>query len=85
VTYALCASPAVRREEKVQLDAQREAKNQKQTLLREKKMLACQKEYANKLMYIEMAMANSPAFWKTVTNAKNEYKKLESNKQSSMR
>jgi hypothetical protein len=79
LAYALCASPAVRREEKVQLDldAQREAKNQKQKLLREKKMLACQKEYANKLMYIEMA--NSPAFWKTVTNARNEYKKLDSN------
>jgi hypothetical protein len=77
LAYALCASPAVRREEKAQLDAQREAKNQKQKLLREKKMLACQKEYANKLMYIEMA--NSPAFWKTVAKAKTEYKKLESN------
>ncbi len=39
-------------------------------------MLACQKEYGNKLTYIEMA--NSPAFWKTKTIAKREFKNLAS-------
>ena len=76
LAYALCASPAVQREEKVQLNAQREAKNQKQ-LLRNKKMLACQREYGDKLTYIEMA--KSPAFWESVAKAKKAYKKLESN------
>jgi hypothetical protein len=75
LAYALCASPAVRREEQVQLNAQREAKNQKQQLLHNKKMLTCQREYGDKLTYIEMA--KSPAFWESVAKAKKAYKKLE--------
>jgi hypothetical protein len=76
VAYALCSAPAVRREEKVQLNNQREAKHEKKQLLRQKKMLACQKEYGNKLTYIEMA--NSPVFWKTKPIAKREFKNLPS-------
>jgi hypothetical protein len=37
-------------------------------------MLACQKEYGNKLTYIEMA--NSLAFWMTKTIANREFKNL---------
>ena len=66
----------MRREEKVQLNNQREAKHEKKQILRQKKMLACQKEYGNKLTYIEMA--NSPAFWKTKTIANREFKNLPS-------
>jgi hypothetical protein len=40
-------------------------------------MLACQREYGNKLTCIEMA--KSPAFWESVAKAKAAYKKLESN------
>ncbi len=76
VAYALCSAPAVRREEKVQLNNQREAKHEKKQILRQKKMLACQKEYGNKLTYIEMA--NSPAFWKTKVIANREFKNLPS-------
>ncbi len=39
-------------------------------------MHECQKEYGNKLTYIEMA--NSPAFWDQAI-AKKEYKNLPSN------
>ena len=76
LSYALYASPAVRIEEKVLLDNQREEKNVKQQLLRQKKMLACQKEYGEKLTFIEMA--NSPAFWNSKAVANREYNKLES-------
>jgi len=75
LTYALYASPAVHIEEKVLLDNQEEAKNGKQQLLRQKKMLACQKEYGDKLTFIEMA--NFPAFWSTKAVASREYNKLE--------
>ncbi len=74
--YALCSAPAVSQEEKVQLNNQREAKHEKKQILRQKKMLACQKEYGNKLTYIKMA--NSPAFWKTKTIAKRKFKSLAS-------
>ena len=60
----------------VQLNNQREAKNEKKQILWQKKMLACQKEYGNKLTYIEMA--NSPAFWKTKIIANREFKNLPS-------
>jgi hypothetical protein len=40
-------------------------------------MLACQREYGDKLTYIEMA--KSPAFWESVAKAKKAYKMLESN------
>jgi hypothetical protein len=76
LSYALYASPAVRIEEKVLLDNQQEAKNEKQKLLRQKKMLACQKEYGDKLIFIEIA--NSLAFWSTKAVACREYNKLES-------
>ena len=66
----------MRREEKVQLNNQHEAKHEKKQILRQKKMLACQKEYGIKLTYIEMA--NSLAFWKTKTIAKREFKNLAS-------
>ncbi len=77
LTYAIYSAPAVRKEEKVQLNAQREEKLKKKELMRQKKLLACQKEYGEKLMYIDMA--NSPAFWNSKTMANKEYKKLQSN------
>ena len=52
--FALKIAPAVRRSEKTALDKQRESKQKKQDLLRNKKMLAVQKEYANALTYIDM-------------------------------
>jgi hypothetical protein len=58
------------------LNIQREAKLEKQQLLCEKKMLACQREYGDKLTYIEMS--KSQCFWKTKAIANKEYKKLES-------
>lgn len=76
LTYALSISPKVRKEEKEALERQREAKKQKQNLLLEKQMLACKKEYAEALTYIEMA--HSPAFWSTRTKAYNQFRQLTS-------
>lgn len=59
LTYALCSAPAVRIEEEVLIRNQQEAKDKKKELLWQKKMLVCQKEYRNKLTYIEMK--NLPA------------------------
>lgn len=77
LTYALSIAPTVRKEEKEALELQREAKKQKQKVLLEKQMLACKKEYADALTYIEIA--HSPAFWSTKTVAKTQFKKLTSN------
>ena len=60
LTYALSIAPTVRKEEKEALELQCEAKKEKQKVLLEKQMLACKKEYANALTYIEMA--HSPEF-----------------------
>ena len=76
LTYALSISPTVRREEKVALEIQREAKKEKQKILLEKQMLACKKEYADALTYIEMA--HSPRFWSTKTMARDHFKSLTS-------
>ncbi len=78
LAYALYASLAVQIKEKVLLNSQQEAKNEKKQILLQKKMLACQKEYGDKLTYI--AMAHSPAIWKTKSIANREYNKLESRK-----
>jgi hypothetical protein len=77
LTYALSIAPTVRKEEKEALEFQREAKKQKQKVLLEKQMLACKKEYADALTYIEIA--HSPAFWSTKKVAKTQFKKLTSN------
>jgi hypothetical protein len=74
LSYALYSAPAVRKEEKVQLNEQREAKLKKKELMRQKKLIACQKEYGDKLTYIDMA--HSPAFWTSKQMAMKEYKKL---------
>ena len=66
--FALKIAPAVRRSEKTALDKQRESKQKKQDLLRNKKILAVQKEYANALTYIDMF--HSPACWRTKNDAK---------------
>ena len=76
LAYALYASLAVQIKEKVLLNSQQEAKNEKKQILLQKKMLACQKEYGDKLTYI--AMAHSLAFWKTKPIPNREYNKLES-------
>ena len=77
LSYALYSAPAVRKEEKVQLNEQREEKLKKKELMRQKKLIACQKEYGDKLTYIDMA--HSPAFWISKAMANKEYKKLGSN------
>ena len=64
------------RSEKTALDKQREAKQKRQDLLRNKKMLAVQKEYANALTYIDMF--NSSTCWKTKSIAQTEFGKLHS-------
>jgi parvulin-like peptidyl-prolyl isomerase len=76
MAYALLSTPAVQKEEKVQMNVQREAKLEKRQLLHEKEMLACQREYGDKLTYIEMSI--SQRFWKTKAIATKEYKELES-------
>jgi hypothetical protein len=61
LSYALYSAPAVRKEEKVQCNKQQEQKLKKKELMRQKKLIACQKEYSDKLRYIYMA--HSRAFW----------------------
>jgi hypothetical protein len=75
--FALSTAPVVRKAEKTALDKQREAKKQKQEFLRQKKMIAMQKEYVNALTYIDMF--HSPACWKTVAEAKRLFRSLSSN------
>jgi hypothetical protein len=64
----------VQKEEKVQLNEQREQKLKKKELMRQKKLIACQREYGDKLTYINMA--HSRAFWDSKQMAMKEYKKL---------
>jgi hypothetical protein len=45
----------VRKEEKVLLNEQREETLKKKELMQKKKLIACQKEYGDKLTYIDMA------------------------------
>ena len=63
---ALNVAPAVRKAEKTALDKQCRQKN-KQDILRNKKMIAVQTEYANALTYIEVF--HSAACWCTKADA----------------
>ena len=74
--FALSIAPEIRKAEKVALDRQREAKHRRIKLLREKKIIAAQKEYANALTYLDMY--HSSACWKTVSEARQAYSKLTS-------
>ncbi len=74
--FALKIAPAVRRSEKTALDKQRESKQKKQDLLRNKKILAVQKEYSNALTYIDMF--HSPACWRTKNDAQKAFESLRS-------
>jgi hypothetical protein len=74
--FALNVAPSVRKSEKLSLDKQQDSKRKRQDELRKKKMLAVQLEYANALTYIDMF--HSQACWKSKTDAKNAYKKLNS-------
>ena len=71
---ALSIAPTVRKSEKSALDNQRAAKKKKQDLLREKKMIAVQHEYATALTYLDVA--HSPSFWKTKKDANKEFTRL---------
>jgi hypothetical protein len=74
--FALSIAPAIRKAEKTALDKQREAKKKKQEFLRQKKVAAVQREYANAVTYIDMYY--SPACWKTMSQARKEFSKLRS-------
>ena len=74
--FALNIAPAVRKTEKISLDKQRDSKRTRQDEVRKKKMLAVQLEYANALTYIKMF--HSQACWKSKTDAKTAFKKLNS-------
>jgi hypothetical protein len=76
LTFALGLSPEVRKDEKVALDKQREAKKRRLQLLRDKKILAATQEYATALTYIDMY--HSDACWKTATQARKQFSKLTS-------
>ena len=74
--FALKSAPQARKAEHAALDKQREAKKKKQDLLRQKKLLAAQREYASALMYIDMY--HSSACWRTAASAQKHFKKLTS-------
>jgi hypothetical protein len=74
--FALNVAPTVRKSERISLDKQRDSKRTRQEELRKKKMIAVQLEYANALTYIDMF--HSQACWKSKTDAKTAFKKLNS-------
>ena len=74
--FALSIAPRVRKSEKTALDKQHEAKKKRQNLLRQRKMLAAQEDYANALTLIDMFY--SPACWRSKSVAKTEFEKLPS-------
>ena len=74
--FALRIAPEIRKAEKVALNRQREAKQRRIKLLREKKIVAAQREYTNALTYIDMF--HSSACWKTVIETRQAYSKLTS-------
>ena len=59
-----------------ELDKQLEAKRLKQEALKQKKLLAAHREYANALTYIDMY--HSQACWKKIAQARVQCKKLTS-------
>ena len=73
---ALSMSAEVRQSERKALDKQREEKQQRQEMLRSKKLIAAQSEYANALMFLEMF--HSPACWKTVHEIHRNFNALKS-------
>ena len=74
--FALSIAPEVRQAERVALDRQREAKQRKQKLLRDKKIVVAQMEYANALTYTDMY--HSDVCWKTAGDARRAFSKLTS-------
>jgi len=74
--FAIGAAPQVRKAEKVALDKQRARKDRRKEILREKKLMAAQREYANALTYIDMY--HSSACWKTSSNIRKEFSNLTS-------
>mmetsp|Transcript_26186 Transcript_26186/g.44648 ORF Transcript_26186/g.44648 Transcript_26186/m.44648 type:complete len:365 (-) Transcript_26186:8-1102(-) len=72
--FALSVAPAVRQAEKKALDKQRLVKKEKQDMLRKRKLIAVQTEYANALTYIDMF--HSPAGWKTRKEARTKFNAL---------
>jgi hypothetical protein len=54
ILFALSAAPGVRAAECVALEKQREAKSKKQEMLKRRKFVAAQEEYAKALTFIEM-------------------------------
>ena len=73
LNFALSLAPEVRMDEAAALDEQRESKRLKQEALKQNKLLAAQREYANALTYIEMY--HSQACWKKIAQARVQCKK----------
>ena len=74
--FAIGAASQVCKAEKVALDKQRARKDRRKEILREKKLMAAQREYANALTYIDMY--HSSACWKTSSNIRKEFSNLTS-------
>ena len=74
--FALSISPSIRQSEMIALNRQRRAKMKKQKMLREKKIVAAQREYANALTFIEMY--HSQACWKTAAQVRAGFAKKKS-------
>ena len=76
LTFDLSLAPEVRKAERNALHRQRAAKERKKQLLKEKKIIAAQQEYATALTYIDMY--HSDACWRTAKMAKSQFNKLTS-------
>ena len=76
IELALSMSSEVRKSERKALEKQREEKQRKQELLRRKKLLAAQSEYADALAYIEMF--HSAACWRTSRDVHKNFNGLKS-------
>ena len=61
ILFALSAAPGIRAAECIVLEKQREAKSKKQEMMKRRKFVAVQEEYAKALAYIEIY--NSAACW----------------------
>ena len=74
--FAFSLAPEVRMAEAAALDKHQEAKRLNQEALKQKKLIAAHREYANALTYIDMYQ--SQACWKTISQARIQCKKLTS-------
>ena len=73
---ALSMSAEVRQSERKALDKQREEKQRRQEMLRSKKLIAAQSEYANALALMFLEMFHSPACWRTVHEIHRNFNEL---------